>query len=309
MTGTGSATSYAEAPASAYFLIPSAPVFDVSGRDATRYLNARLTNDMRLLPVGSHCLAAALSAQGKTQGMFRVLRLEESRYLLVADGGDREAVLAALKKFIVADRVDVRDLTSETELLHTYGNPEALEGLLGAPLPGGNAFAGLGGLWVLRSERLAGLGFDLVGPGEALDGVRRALNEAGSTSLDRDTSEAYRIRYGRPAFPVEINEERLFLEAGPKDAISFSKGCYVGQEVIEKIESHGKLPRRICRVMIDGTPQIEPGAQVTSGAGAIGSLVSRASLGGKTYCFVSIKSDQASSGLAVTVGGINGVIM
>jgi folate-binding Fe-S cluster repair protein YgfZ len=103
-----------------YFQFPSPIVFAVSGKDSERYLNARLTNNIRTLEINKSCLAAQLSPQGKTEGLFRVYRDQSDHFLLYADGGDSAQILTAFKRYIVADRVEVEDLSNAYRLVHLF---------------------------------------------------------------------------------------------------------------------------------------------------------------------------------------------
>jgi folate-binding Fe-S cluster repair protein YgfZ len=113
-----------------FFTIPSAIILEVSGLDAPRYLNARLTNDIKkLLKPDRALVAAALTPQGRTQGLFLVSGDVGSKVLLACDGGLKEEVVEAFKKYIVADRVQVVDKSQELSLIHVIG-PKAINAAL-----------------------------------------------------------------------------------------------------------------------------------------------------------------------------------
>ena len=97
-----------------YYLYPEAIIIKVSGKDAGRYLQARLSNDINKLSEGESCLAACLTPQGKTEALFTVYKAAEE-YLLFCSGGDPETVKAGLARFIVADRVDLEFLSPESK--------------------------------------------------------------------------------------------------------------------------------------------------------------------------------------------------
>ena len=92
-------------------------ILELSGKDSLRYLNARLSNDLKNIVPGRALRAAALTPHGKTEGLYLVLQLAEQRYLLICDGGSKEEVIAALKRYMVADRIEVdSDLVGPTSL-------------------------------------------------------------------------------------------------------------------------------------------------------------------------------------------------
>ncbi len=236
-------------------LFLNATVLEVSGRDAQRYLNARLSNDIKKLAPGAGCLAAALTPQGRTQALFAVYRLDAERTLLQCDGGEREMVIAAFKKYLVADQVKVLDRSDELGVAHLSGeSPATLEQFLGtsisqeqgsmAPLQL-NSGHFVGGLLVRRLRFLQD-GLDLIAARSALQQV------TSSTTLELlppSNQLVLRIQASIPAFPEELNEEALFSEAGYREAVAFNKGCYVGQEVVEKVDALGKTARVLRRPM------------------------------------------------------------
>lgn len=199
-------------------------------------------------------LAAALTPQGKTEGLFSVIHRAPGSYLLIADGGEPQAVLAAFKRYLVADRVDVVDRSPEWEVLHLL--PESVEECAILPAQRVGMFAGV---CAAARRRAPQQGFDLVGSREQL-----AAAISGGVELTEANALLLRLRAGVPSFPEELNSETLFSESGLSEAVSFSKGCYVGQEVVEKIDSHGKTARVLRRLSIASNETIASGAIVSS---------------------------------------------
>lgn len=257
------------------FSLKNVGVFRVSGKDARRYLNSRLSSDIRGLVQGESCLAAMLSPQGRAEGFFSVRCLNDEEFLLLSDAGGADAV-SLLKKFLAADRVAVSDETSQSRVFHVDCMPKDLGpeyGLLFASArtgPGSLDIVCAGGGAV--DQRLVGLGFE-------------PLSEAEFEYLRRAS--------GRPAFPSEINNEGLFYEAGMRSAVSFNKGCYVGQEVNERIDSHGRTARRMMRLrtaagLIAGE---EVSLSAEGGAQFKAKVLSAAWFDSKTAAFVMVKND------------------
>jgi tRNA-modifying protein YgfZ len=237
----------------------AAAVFRVAGRDARRYLNARLTNNVRDLLPGHAISAAALTPQGKTQALFTVLAVSDSEFLLYCDGGDRAAVEAALKKYLVADRVDVTnpDLT----VLHlAFSERFAGQSPLTSNAPSGSVDDSLApfnhdaGHFVLSRRRSHLPGCDYLASKEIVDGLAVSLKALDWPELTGEQKTLAAAIARRPRFPEEINESRMFLEAGLRGAVSFQKGCYVGQEVIEKVDALGKSPRVIVAFVAESSP-------------------------------------------------------
>lgn len=275
-------------------------VFELHGRDAQRYLHNRLTNNVKALNVGQSILAAALTPQGKTQGLF-MLRLDApERYTVTCDGGDRSAVIAGLMRFKVADRVDLVDRSDNFAVLHIVGSEIA-------QLPHA-------GVSLVPRQRTETKGVDLLVERQHQELVQNWLDQNSSLELPRQTRDWLRILGGQPEFPTELNEQTLFAESGMREAVSFTKGCYVGQEVIERIDSFGSVPRVLCRVVFESDVALVTGEEirVASGDGASGKVVSAASNAdaGKTACFASLKvRDEPICNLAVHAKGVAGIVL
>lgn len=305
----------------AFFQIPKALVFQIGGLHAERYLQARLTNDIKRLGVGSGCLAAALTPQGRTQGLFRVGRVSADSFLLTCDGGNSDAVLPALKKYIAADRLTVDDRSSELFVLHILGSIDGVERLLSAALRLPSVVMPAHELsvqpcadgYIQAARRSADLGFDVVVGRKLLGDLDSFLISDGAEALSEADRTMLRIRAGVLSFPEELNEDALFSEAGLLNAVSFKKGCYVGQEVVEKIDAIGKLSRKLRRVRLDGLPAVTPSQAVLSSSGEeIGEIVTAASdrANQKTWIFASMKNTAAGQpGAVVSVLDATGVIV
>ena len=294
-----------------YFQLPNALTFFVEGRDATRYLNARLTNDIKSLSPGSTCLAGMLTAQGRTQGLFRVLALPEG-FLLVSDAGDSSLITAALKKFIVADRVTVTEQSAERTVIHLIGNDSIYPNMLPRPPELAQAASSKEDIYSVRANRGAELGTDLVLPRARLAELFSALQSSGAMEFSPEKAELLRLKAALPAFPSEINEESLFSEAGLKEAISFKKGCYVGQEVIEKVDAMGRLPRRLAQVSFDGPTAPLTGATLLVSGVSVGKILSIAhdAQEQRSYGLASVKnSGELIPGTRLECAGVTGELL
>lgn len=292
-----------------YFPISEALLFAVSGRDSERYLNARLTNEMRNLAPGTLQLAAGLNAQGRTQCFFAVLR-QDDHFLLMCDGGESAAVRAALSQFIVADRVEVNELHDQWQALHLCGDRAAISAALAAQaalfdaqpsLPEVGQGQRSGESYLLSRQRTPQLGVDVLVPKAHLDELLANLSRVGQL-LTPEERTALRIVGGLPEFPIELNERTLFSEAQLDAAVSFTKGCYVGQEVVEKVAARGMLPRVLRRMRVHQQIDAPANTDVVmqrDAALVIGKVLSSAPYDGATVCFVSIKNVELEGTLTV----------
>lgn len=270
-----------------FWLNKDAIILKISGPHANRYLNARLTNDIRI-PVGSSIQAAILTPQGKCEGVFTCFRTESDQVLLICDAGLRDEVIAAFKRYIVADRVDVADVSSEYELIHLYQMPAELN--LKNEFDAQINDYGI----VIARQRSANLGIDI---------LKNKNIPSNLTSLDEITSEKanyLRVLAKIPAYPQELRE-RLFLEASLSHCVSSSKGCYTGQEVVERILSHGKSPKILLPIDFQKSGA-NVGDKVTVEGSAVGEVVSVYSFEPmKPLGFVTIKNDTAINREALKV--------
>jgi hypothetical protein len=278
--------------------LPAASVFRVSGKDARRYLNNRLTNDLRSVRAGASLEAAALNPQGRVEGLFTVFVESDESFVLVCDGGRRNTILAALSRYIVADRVSIEDVSSYAALIHCCG----------ANLPVSSDAL----IFSCARLRVAAIGHDYLIHETELHSVTEYLKKSLGSPVSPGEYDLLRWRCGYAAFPTEVNEELILTEAGLRNAVSFSKGCYVGQEVIERSDAIGKLPRKLERVVIHGAAADISKSQVSNLSGqVIGKIVSSFGDigGGMIYAFALLRNGSYSQGDAIKCGSYEGVIV
>ncbi len=278
--------------------LEDAVVLRVSGKDARRYLNNRLSNDLRSAKPGDVVRAAALTPQGRVEGLFSVFIENEEVFLLVCDGGRRNTILAALSRYIVADRVSIEDVSLQTTVIHGVEIDRAVleeGGARAIPLP-----------------RISASGCDYIVEAVERERVLARCAEAWGSPLTREEYALLRWKRGFPAYPQEINDTTILTEAGMKEAVSFTKGCYVGQEVIERSDAIGKLPRTLERIRFEGFHENLTGAPVVSTGGQnIGKIVSCVidTEHTSTGAFAFLKSGAYSTGDTVRCGEIGGSIL
>jgi len=203
-------------------------VVEAAGPDAASFLQGQLSQEIEKLAVGASVPALLLQPQGKVDAWLRVTRLEPERFWLDVDAGFGAAVAERLNRFKI--RVKVELTLHERRPVLAVRGPDAAGGpsALGID-PGDDAV-----VLALPAEhaRGAGAGFDLVGAGPAAAG---AVPVGPSEAL-----EAWRIRWGLPAMGRELDESTIPAAAGiVEESVSFTKGCYVGQELVARIDSRG----------------------------------------------------------------------
>ena len=252
----------------------------LTGADRRSYLQGLLTNDIEALTPGTGCYAAMLNAQGRMLTDMRVLELGD-RILLDVPRAIAGAIRDHLDRFVFSEDVQVEDVTASVADVGVYG-PASLEVLQRAGVEGsapselfGSARVRLGGndALLVRSDEIGVPGYDLIVDGRSRGAMMAALAAAGAVEASPDDLEIVRIESGRPRFGVDMDGETIPLEAGLEDrAISRTKGCYVGQEVIVRVQDrgHGRVARRLvgltlpahCGVPSAGAPLSAAGRDV-----------------------------------------------
>ena len=261
----------------------------VSGADRGTYLQGLLTNDIQALRAGQGCYSAYLTPQGRMIADMYVYELGDV-ILLTTIHDVKDAVLFKLDQFVFAEDVQLGDVTASFAQFAIVG-PQAAqvvasvmgsisESALTAMPEHGNARVDWRGsaAIVTRTTDAGEAGYDVYVESTQADGLRAAVAEAGVPLLDSSLAEAIRIEAGVPAFHRDMDEETIPLEAGIESrAISFTKGCYVGQEVIVRVvhRGHGRVARKLVglRVESDRVPAV--GTTVQAGGGDAGREVGR----------------------------------
>jgi folate-binding protein YgfZ len=230
-------------------------VIDLRGEDRVRFLHGMVSNDIEALKAGQGCHAAMLTTKGKLLADF-VVEAHDDRLRLVLAPSLLEKIRAHLDKHVVMDDVELE--AAELPAIGVYGDdaPAAIARATGvaavtlAALPPYH-FAGP----VARTPELGGVGFQVFGD-VTVDG----------DALDDAEFEERRVEAGTPRYGVDMGEDRLPIEAGINDAVSFDKGCYLGQEVIARATNLGHINRRLVGLVLDGDAPAAAGAKLSSPA-------------------------------------------
>ena len=214
--------------------------FRATGADCKRFLNGQLTNNMLALQPGFAIYACALTAKGRLCADLFVAATPEGNNYLDADSLLRESLQARLEKYLIADDVALEDVTDEFGIFHFVdhqtpaGETRNLESL---------DVSADRGCFLIESNRYGINGTDLWCPASQAAAVKEQLK---SSPVDAATAENLRIEQGIARWGYELSENVLPQEAGLDDrAISYTKGCYLGQEVISRIKSIGHVNRHL----------------------------------------------------------------
>ena len=231
----------------------------VSGSEAVQFLNGLVTNDVKALETGAWMRAAFPNVQGRLIGEARVLRLGLDEFLFDTEAATHERVLKTLERFTLAGDFHVADLTCETALISVQGAraAEIISAAIGfeaASVERGRVHTGRWNnqpLQVIRATWTAEDGFDLFVGADFAVSLWDALMACGAQAVGFDALDILRIEAGVPRYDVDMDETNVVLEAAPDDAVSFTKGCYIGQEIIARIHWRGHVAKKLTGLSFD----------------------------------------------------------
>jgi folate-binding protein YgfZ len=274
----------------------------VSGADRAAFLQGLLTNDIVALKAGQGCYAAYLTAQGRMIADLYVYELGDV-LLLTLHRDVKDAVMTKLDQVIFSEDVQLGDVTETFTQIAVVGPAAAsiAAGVLDVPaetlhgmaehgnlrtgwpappkLPGVYSSEGGSGspAIVTRAGDTGEPGFDLFVERVHAEALKTSLMAAGAIEVDPATAEAIRIESGVPLFHHDMDEDTIPLEAGIESrAISFSKGCYVGQEVVIRVlhRGHGRVARKLVGLRLEGDRVPQEGTMIRAGDREVGRVTS-----------------------------------
>jgi len=277
-------------PASEYRSVGnSAGLFDLANRamlqftgdDRLSYLQGMLSNDLRPLKMFDGQQAAILTQQGKVIADVRVLCSLNSFYLDFWQPL-KEKILTHLNRYLVADEVEIQDPNEQWKMISLQG-PKAqalLDQLVAhAELPARENHHGMvqfdgTPICVARADRSGHDGFDLIVQTGQLLAFAQRLTELGATWVGAQAQNILRVEAGVPRYGIDFSEDNLLLEVALDDAVSFTKGCYLGQEVVERIRSRGHVNKKLCGLLLDGNTLARSGDKLIAGDKEVGRITS-----------------------------------
>jgi len=244
----------------------------LTGAEAKSFLQGQVTNDIEALSPGEGCYAAFLTPKGKMLGDLRILDAGDE-ILLDTERVALQELFNMIRRFSIGFDVELHKRTLESGLLSLLGpESEAVAGGgggLGEPEHSNSAVT-LGGVQAraIRTD----LGIDLLCDAADVDGLRAALGDAGVVAVPEAVAECLRIERGRPRFGVDLDDTVIPQEAGLNErAVSFTKGCYVGQETVARLHYRGKPNRHLRGLRLDADAAAT-GDELTFEGRAVGRL-------------------------------------
>jgi tRNA-modifying protein YgfZ len=313
-------SAYQAAHRSVVLATPALERLFVDGRDALDLLHRLSTNALAALETGEGAATVFTTPKGRILDLVTVHRLDDGLLMLV---GERraQALRDWIDKYTFREQVRVQDWTTSHATFGLFGpragslverafrRPAAempRHSVVQVPIDGG---AG----WLVRGFPLAGDGYLVTIPSETAGRLRDMLRRAADEPLleaGPDCLEVLRIESGLPAAGRELNEEHNPWEARLQDAISLSKGCYVGQEVIARLNTYQKVARQLVRLAVPvrvapSKARVAPGDAIQSGGETIGAITSAAEVpgGGEVVALGYVRDEDAVAGRDVVVAG------
>ena len=239
-------------------ITPKALFFDFSrrtklrirGNDRLRFLNGQVTNDLRKASESAAREACVLNAKGKMNAHIFVSTGPDC-FFVDADPELRERLLARLERYVIADDVQIDDLTDQLSIFHVLSPV--------APT--------LSNCWLVSARRFSDAGWDIWTDRAAHDAVSQHLSSRFEV-LDSSAAEIMRIEQGIPRWGRELTEEIIPIEANLEErAISYEKGCYIGQEVISRLKMSGQTNKRLRGLISLREVPLGPGMKLAAASG------------------------------------------
>jgi folate-binding protein YgfZ len=254
---------------------------EVRGEDRASWLNNLTTNEVRKQSPGSGCETFLTTVQGKTLAHVLLFAGPDS-VVLDTVGGQAETILKHLDHYLITEHVTLADKSEDWGELYLAGTQaaELLRGLAGVEPPAhrlqhtGATLAGRD-VWIRRVDMTGPDGFVIAGTRDDVSAIGEAILAAGAVSCRYTAFDAARIEWGFPLFGQDITDKNLPQEVARDDrAISFVKGCYLGQETVARIDALGHVNRTLVGVNFSGQQVLDIGAELFADEAAVGTITS-----------------------------------
>lgn len=282
--------------------------FRFTGPDRKKFLNGLLTNDINRLPAGRGLAACLLTPKGMLRAYFLLYDVGDS--LLALCPAESAANLSeTMRKMIMLSESQCEDQTPEHGLFLLAGPKTAavLREALGAEAPGSFEARESGGAALLSWPRFSPQACLLCCPAGESERLAASLESAGAAAAGEEAFEIRRVESALPRYGVDMDEGTIPLEAGLEDAISFDKGCYMGQETISRVRNLGHLNKLMVRLKVSAGPPPKPGAEVMAAgkpAGKVSSVVVSPRCG--TLALATVRLDLSKPGTELEIASADG---
>ncbi len=262
----------------------------LTGTDRASFLQGMVSNDVLSIPAGENRHAALLDSTGHILADLYIHATSDT-LLIETDPACLNALLSTLTKFLIMEDVQIADASSQYTLFSVYGNAAPAEGIATAfpILPGVD-------IWVPLADK---------------DIAWNAFLDAGAIPLGAEEAEALRIDAGIPKWGAELSPSVLLPEAEMADAVSYSKGCYVGQEIVARLSARGHTNKALRKILLAEDAPVPPvgatihvpenGPEPGREIGRVTSAAKSPSRGGQSIALGYIRKEYFDAGIAVSV--------
>jgi folate-binding protein YgfZ len=289
----------------------------LTGGDRVRWLNGMVTNNIRDLATNQGVYAFLLNPQGHILGDLYAYNRGES-ITVDTDLSQAEKILATFDHYIIMDDVEVTNLSEQLTALGVSG-PKSREVLrtAGFEIPEMRSLQVQSVKWqgadcaLVRGEDELHSSYEIWLAPDSVKQLWDALLAAGATPAGSEALELQRIVSGVPRYGVDIRERDLPQETEQARALNFNKGCYVGQEIVERIRSRGAVHRKFAGFLAEGTAPIAAGTKIVAGEKEVGEITSAACLSGgeKTVALGYIRREVGVPGREIKIGAVSAIVV
>jgi folate-binding protein YgfZ len=294
----------------------------LTGGDRVRWMNGMVTNNIRDLAASCGVYAFLLNPQGRILGDMNVYNQGDA-LLVESDRSQLEKIVATFDHYIIMDDVEVKDISEQQTTVGLAGpksrailNAAGIEVPELQPLqtvtPQCHCDCGCVECTVVREEDAERESFEIWLAPKDVHKTWQTLLAAGATPVGSEALEMQRIVAGIPLYGVDIRERDLPQETGQMRALNFNKGCYVGQEIVERIRSRGNVHRKFTGFVVKDAAEIAAGAKIIFDEKEVGEITSavvlRTPSGERTVALGYVRREVGVPGREVTIGAVKAIV-
>jgi tRNA-modifying protein YgfZ len=266
-----------------------------AGEDRVRLLHAMTTNHIQQLAPGGGCYTFFLNAQGRVLADAVILALKDA-LLIDTEPETRGFVLAHLDKYIIADDVTLEDITDDTVEIGIEG--PASRGVFDKLNPQDDRA-------VVPLSTTGQPGFSIIAPARAMEALIREVEAAGAAPADAEAARVVRLERGHPRYGEDITDRHIPHETQVLPAVHFNKGCYLGQEVVERVRSRGGVHRFLVPLEVEGEQALAAGSKIFAEGKEVGEITTAAYSPAlrQVAALAYVRLNEIPSGAELTVAG------
>ncbi|HVX67814.1 MAG TPA: glycine cleavage T C-terminal barrel domain-containing protein [Bryobacteraceae bacterium] len=277
-----------------------------TGDDRVRLLHAMTTNHIQQLAAGGGCPVFFLNPQGRILAAAYILAFPDA-LLIDTEPESRGFLYEHLDRYIIADDVTLEDVTASTVEIGIEGpQSPAVLAALGAPVPDlPYAHQEWNGASVVRSDAVGVTGFSLIAPASERAALVARIESAGVPAAGPEALRVVRLENGVPRYGEDITDRQVPHETQRLEFVHFQKGCYIGQEIVERVRARGGVHRFLVPLEIEGSDPLSGGTKIETGGKDIGEITSSAfsPARGKVVALGYVRLHDVPAGASVTAAG------